>query len=373
LDCFFFPEVISVPLSTSSFDRHLPILPWARILGVALLIFFSLVFFMEIRLAELGYNPTILDSPSKWANERTRASRLGERALILVGGSRIQLGVDLKVLRQETGLEPVQLAIDGSSFGPILAGLAADPAIRGTVLVDYGDNTVIDFAGAAVGYQRYYEKYGDSGTEYSPSARMEKVLGQALHEHFRSYADGASPFSSFLIRIVGNTKRRQYLTTLPDRSRIADYSLVDIPRFYNQRVIRNLGENWDPASPNIETLLAQKIAVLPPVDNQIFLRQTSIIRGFVSMIKARGGRVLFVVLPSSGLVREIEERRYPRELFWDRFVDKVGAPALRSVDSLTLKDFTCPDGSHLDLRDRSNFTQALSRALGLSRHAKIDK
>lgn len=354
-----------MPLSTSSFDRHLPILPWVRILGVALLVFLSLVLFMEIRLAELGYRPTILDSPSSWASERARASRLGERALILVGGSRIQLGVDLGILREETGLEPVQLAIDGSSFGPILAGLAADPTIRGTVLVDYGDNTVIDFAGAAVSYQRYYEKHGVSGTEYSPYAQMEKLLGKVLHEHLRSYADGASPFSSLLVRIAGNIKQRQYLTTLPDRSRIADYTLVDMPRFYYQRVIRNLGDELDPASPGIETMLAQKITTLPPMDNRVFLRQITVIRNFVSMIEARGGRVLFVALPHSGLVREIEERRYPRELFWDRFVAEVGAPALRSVDSPVLNKFTCPDGSHLDVRDRSGFTKALSRVLGL--------
>lgn len=359
-----------MPLSTSSSDRHLPILPWVRILGVALLVFFSLVLLMEIRLAELGYRPTILDWPSRWASERARASRLGERALILVGGSRIQLGVDLGVLREETGLEPVQLAIDGSSFGPILAGLAADPAIRGTVLVDYSDNTVIDFAGAATVYQRYYERHGDNSIEYSPYIRTEKLLGEALHEQLRVYADGASPFSSLLIRIAGNTRQGQYLITFPDRSRMADYSLVDMPRFYYMRVITNLGENLDPASANISTVLERKIATLLPLDNHTFLQQAKAIRVMVEQIQAHGGRVLFVVMPTGGMVREIEERRYPRALFWDRFVKEVGAPALRSVDNPALRNFACPDGSHLDMRDRPDFTRALSRALGLARQIK---
>ena len=323
---------------------------------------------MEIRLAELGYRPTILDSPSRWASERYRASRLGERALILIGASRIQLNVDLEVLRQETGMEPVQLAIDASSYGPIFAGLAADPTIRGTVLVDYTDNPGIDSEGTAAIYQRFYEKYGD-GSGYSPYIWTEKILGKALHECLRTYADGASPFFSLMIRIIGNARQGQYLITLPDRSRMADYNRVKMPRFYYERVIRHLGDKLDPAVADVEKLLAQKIAMLSPLDNQVLLRQTKVIRNFVSAIKARGGKVMFVVMPTSGMVREIDEKRYPRVLFWDRFVQEVGAPALRSADSPTLKDFTCPDGSHLDLRDRANFTRALSRSLGLSHRA----
>lgn len=329
----------------------------------------GLVLFMEIRLANLGYHPTIVDSPSRWADERARASRLGERALILIGASRMLLDVDLQVLRRETGLEPVQLAIDGSSFGPILAGLAADPAVRGTVLVDYSDNTVIDFAGAANVYQHYYEKQevgSISITGYSPYTRTEKALDKMLHERLRSYADGASPFSSLLVRIMGNVAPGQYLTMLPDRSRMADYSLVDMPGFYYRRVIRNLGEELNPESANNEALLAQKISMQQASDNNAFLRQTAVIRDYVSAIKERGGRVLFVALPTSGLVREIEERRYPKKHFWDRFAEEIGVPALRSGDSPALRKFTCPDGSHLDMRDRPEFTQALSRALGLS-------
>ena len=42
-------------------------------------------------------------------------------------------------VRARTGLAPVQLAIDGSSFVPVLDGLARDPSIRGTVIVGFID------------------------------------------------------------------------------------------------------------------------------------------------------------------------------------------------------------------------------------------
>ncbi len=92
--------------------------------------------------------------------ERARASSLGERAVILIGASRMQTAIDLDVLRVRTKQEPVQLAIDASSFIPIRAGLAKDPAIRGTVIVSFMDSTLTmpqDQKSIADRYQSMYE------------------------------------------------------------------------------------------------------------------------------------------------------------------------------------------------------------------------
>ena len=108
----------------------------------------------EWELGRLGYVANASESDARWLHERARASQLGPRALILVGASRIQLGLDLEVLRKETGLEPVQLALDGSGGIPLLAGLARDPSIKGTSLVDYYDNALAAEGGAAVALER---------------------------------------------------------------------------------------------------------------------------------------------------------------------------------------------------------------------------
>jgi hypothetical protein len=65
----------------------------------------------------------------------------------------------------------------------------------------------------------------------------------------------------------------------------------------------------------------------------------------------------------SDYVKAINDRRYPREQFWDLFAADIGAPALHFEDYDTLRDFTCPDGSHLDRRDRTRFTVSLAQAL----------
>jgi hypothetical protein len=86
----------------------------------------------------------------------------------------------------------------------------------------------------------------------------------------------------------------------------------------------------------------------------------------VSAIKSHGGRVIFIKMPSSGMYHEIELRRYPRKQFSDRFSKEVGAPLFQSEDFTALNDFDYPDGSHLDYRDRSRFTVALVRSIGIN-------
>jgi hypothetical protein len=94
-----------------------------------------------------------------------------------------------------------------------------------------------------------------------------------------------------------------------------------------------------------------------------FDENTRSIAAMVERIQGRGGRVVFVAMPSSGLVRDIDERRFPKELFWNRFITIVKAPAVHFEDVAALSRFTCPDGSHLDMRDQMEFTRALASSV----------
>lgn len=315
---------------------------------------------MEIRLAGQSYRPTITDSENKWARQRALASHLGERALILVGASRFQVDLDLDVLRQSTGLEPVQLAISGSPFGPVLAGLANDPTILGTVLVDYYDHNVGDYGGTGAAYERNYVTRKGAG-------ELEELLEEMLHTHLRSYAYGGKPLSALRAGVLGTPMAWQNITVLPDRSMLADYrSDPDTKYAYYHWIIKLLDEHLDPKANGVENMLEKKVALVSPLDKKDFVQEASAIGTMVSAIKSRGGRVLFIKMPSSGMYREFEERRYPRKQFSNRFSKEVGAQLFQSEDFPTLKDFDCPDGSHLDYRDRSRFTAALVRSIGIN-------
>jgi hypothetical protein len=348
-------------------SRLIPGGRWARPLIVAFLAFLFLVVLFEWRLAEQGFVPTIVDTPTSWARERARASHLGSRALILIGASRMQLDVDIEKLRDLSGMQPVQLAIDGSSFVSVLADLADDPDVTGTVLVEYQDEVVNELHrndGSSAALSAWNLKR--SKQSLPDVTDSEAFLTSFLTAHMRSYADGATPFDSLAMRAMVNGATPQYLITLPDRERLADYTKVEMPAFYYGRVLRNSGlpspeglKTWQ----EIDARLESGVENLPVRDLPEYENNVGVIAERVRRIEQRGGHVVFIAFPASGLVRRIEERRYPRERYWDSFARRVGGVALHFSDWPTLSAFNCPDGSHLDMRDRARFTEALAAIL----------
>lgn len=362
-----------MPTFTSSSNRRLPKLAWGTVLGTALVATVLLAATMELRLALRGYQPTVVDGPDLWRHERQRAAALGSRALILVGASRVQLDLDLGVLRRATGLEPVQLGIDGSDFQPVLADLAADPRIRGTVVVDVAEHVMAgSFPGVAADWVARAAAH-DHGARLPGFQDAEDALMRFVRSHLRSYAGGTRPITSLLDRLLPVQPTPQYVITSADRSQWADYSRLPMPWFYYRRVMRNLGQEiplrHGMAAQDLEDELRRRVAALTPGIRglQRYEASSRMLAAQAAAIRARGGQVYFVMLPSSGLVREMERRRFPRAQFWDRFVALVGAPTLHFEDVPAMRDIVCPDGSHLDYRQRAAFTAALVEALGIAR------
>jgi hypothetical protein len=350
---------------TSSSERIGKRMPWVTVLGVSSMIFLACAALIEFELARRGFVPATQDNAGRWVHERKRASSFGKKALILIGASRIQLAFDLDLLRRHTGLEPVQLAVDGSSFEAVLAGLADDPSVTGTIVVDYYDVAVGVDKGTAAAYQRQFLAASGNGFA-SPYATVETELSKIVHDRLAAYADGASPWNSLTTRILSKDAVRSYLTTFPDRSRLADYRRVSMPDFYFNRVAITLGERGGNVG-HTRAALEQRVKEVTPLDDQSFIDAARKVRTKIEKIEARGGRVLFAAMPSSGMVRQIEERRYPQRLFWNQFVRIVGVTAVRASDLPELQDVVCPDGSHVDMRDRQRVTSAMLRALGLQR------
>jgi len=362
-----------VPLSTSSSDapdysRALPSGDWLAAIAVAFGLLVLTIAVMEIALAERGFAPTIVDSPRLWVAQRIAASQLGRRALILVGDSRMQLDVDTTALRSQTHLTPVQLAIDGTSFVPVLEGLAKDPTVLGTVVVQFDDVSLASKTDSSRGadLQAAFDHRSSWILDY---ANTEDWLEDNLHSALRSYADGSLPISALVDRLIAPRPTPQYLRTLPDRSRAADYGKVAMPDWYFGRVMKNLGEDLQQPGMTYEqlyALLVRRIGTLQPEPNQAYEANIPRINAMADAIRRRGGRVIFVVFPTSGLVKAVDDARYPRALFWARFAASSRATTLNFADVPSMQGFICPDGSHLDARQRTAFTTALVAALALA-------
>jgi hypothetical protein len=362
--------------STSSSNRSPPNFPWRPVWVGALAITAIFVGVMELRLLARGFPTTSVDSELSWLRQRERASNLGEKALVLIGDSRMQCDIDTDVLRQRTALEPVQLAIDGNSFVPVLAGLAADPNVRGTILVSFLDETLADDAGAAAdpawpdvagAYESDFEHHRHSGTlNYEAS---EAMLTDAIRSHLRSYADSARPISSLMKRILVPSATPHYAVVLPDRSRLIDFRMVKMPDFYYARAVRTLGQEVDIQSDmayaQVDAMIKARIDALTPRANDVYLQRIASIVAMVAAIEARGGRVVFLAFPTSGFITDMHDKRFPRQQFWNNFAQALPAHATHFADVPELQKFRFPDGSHLDYRNRGAFTLVLANVLGL--------
>lgn len=359
-----------MPLSTSSSNQRLPHASWGSVLMGALAIFATFVIAMELSLAARGFRSTVIDSEALWLKQRHRASDLGARGLILVGDSRMELDVDLDVLRRCTGLAPVQLALDHSSFIPVLRSLADDPSVAGTIIVSFSESAMMAFPHCDTADRLEIAYKQERARRIIPDfTRTETYLTDFIHYHLRSYADGARPMTSLFQRILNPNATPQYITILPDRSKLADYTKIEQQQLYYKRVLSTLGEQA-PSEPGMtfndfKLILQDKIDALKPADSAAYLGRIGGIVKMAHTIEARGGRVFFVMMPRSGYVRQIEDHRFPRQAFWDRFAESLPGHTLHFEDVPGLRDMVCPDGSHLDYRDREHFTRTLVSALGL--------
>jgi hypothetical protein len=371
-----FPVVTRVPSSISNSDiyattRNTAPGNWIGPLVAAAVLLAMIIVFMEARLAAQGFHPSMIDSNVVWAAQRERASALGERALIIVGASRSQTDLDLDTLRRRTGLEPVLLALDWGSIAPVLKGLADDPRITGTVLIDVRANDIASptLQGQSAVFEASWEQ---SRQRWLPDFNLvEDKLSNMWRRSLRSYADGANPISSLLSRVLQPHPVGQYMRTSPMRERLADYQQVTMPNFYLLRVAQRVQDESGvdltqgppvPASV-LEAQIRQEIERMPVADTRAFAANTKAIADMIGNLRRHGAKVMLVEMPTSGLESDLTEKRYPRALFWDRFVEQTGVPGIRSADIPQLRQFTCPDGSHLDYRDRERFTNALADVL----------
>src|SRR5437660_1044247 len=79
----------------------------------------------------------------------------------------------------------------------------------------------------------------------------------------------------------------------------------------------------------------------------------------IEKIRARGGKIVFVRFPHSGGLKELEDRDTPRAQTWDPLLKMTGAPGIYYSDFPELKDFQCPEWSHLSAGDSVEFSKRL--------------
>lgn len=350
-----------VHLSTSSSNERLPKANWLTLwLGIIVIVFLSISFF-EWHLRSLGWSPSVVDSPDLWVEQRQRASNLGDKALILVGASRMQLDIDMSVLREKTDLEPVQLAIDGTSYIPVLENLADDPSITGTIFVSVNAYNMRKGKPDDTSelWVNYYKNIQSRGIE--PYRQINNKVVSFFNNSLVTHLEGAKPYT--IISKLGFQKPSMgnYLITHSDRSRDADYKKVQMPNFYAARLQRHYGNNLVNGSVTFKeffTIYEKAIAETQSFNKEGFSKELNYLLFLVKKIEEKGGKVVLIRFPTGKLVWQVDNKRYPKTLFW-KDIKKQHPQSIHFSELTEASFFNLPDGSHLDFRDKHKFTNTL--------------
>lgn len=292
-----------------------------------------------------GYVPGVIDSKLLWAEQRDRVYTRGSRTpFVILGASRIEFGIDMDALKDALPrYRPVMLAINGHYPLAALRDLAEDENFNGLVLCD------IDARGFSAVYRDMQQPYVDYYHQrWTPSWSVHR----RVLSHWQSTAVIANPDFGLLPNLLrwtggGGEPWRSNVHFYRNRSGDADFRQIDtavLTKAFADGF--KSGMQKDPA---------------PTPEH--WLVELSDVRRWVEQIKERGGEVIFYDTPTSGKLREYADEAFPKSLYWDQFSALIHAPTLSYTEVPALENTPLADGSHLDFRNKFEYTHALVNVL----------
>jgi hypothetical protein len=328
-------------------ERDVPPQPWAKMLGVAVLLVLVLTAFWEWHSRSLGYEPgDIGDDPAAWAAQWRRLSAEQPPAVI-VGDSRILFDTNLDLFQKLTGVRPVQLALEGTNARPVLEKIARSD-YKGLVIVGIADQSYFREA-LGIG-----EKSVKAGDWISPSARISGVLYQGLRRHLALFDDD---------------NRLSYTVAKLDRGWVkgarGPYDDVwKVGETHDGRQFFLWPQIERDAFTRAHTIRMWMIIyhILKP-DAAIIASTQARTRAAVAAIRARGGDVVFVRPPSAPPLRAVENSILPRAKGWDPLLKAANVKGIHADDLPAVNGIAIPEMSHISRACAPLFTDAYVRAL----------
>lgn len=332
-------------------ERKVPRVALGTAACIALAVFAVALGAWEWRMRSLGLQAGDL-GPTRgaWAIERRRIDA-GDVRVAIVGSSRVLFGTDLGEFERVTGVQPVQLALQGSSTRLFMADLAADPDFRGLLIVDVTPLNFFRPGGGGL-FDDALEYYrGESLTQKS-----DHWLDQNLQRAF-AYMDSDYRLMKLLERDVPIPERPGVrgaaagvwkVATTHERRQTHIWERLR----HDERLRGHAVAVWRAAM--------ARVPAPTPAEIETIIQAT---RRDVEAIRARGGEVVFVRPPSSGGLARIEAEKFPLEQVWTRLLAETGAQGFLYADHAQTRGLTCVEESHLSREDAVTFTRAYAQFL----------
>lgn len=314
--------------------RTAPKQPWTRIWVTTAVLVLVCGVALELFVRSRGYEPSLKDDEWSWAWQRSRV--YGPKRVAILGGSRILLAFDADELRRAApGYEPVMLAVNGRHPLAALRDLAADPEFTGIALVDMAERSFL--AEHADSQQPEVDAYHRRWR--APGAMAERWLSTKIQTHV-AIVSAAGVRALEGLATEGDWPQPRYVVTHADRTRYADFRRASLEKMRRAEIVGPVAKTSDAElAARLDEALREEAAG--------------------DAIRARGGSVVYLRMPTCGARWLVDEDQYPKATWWDVFATRTHAVAVHFKDYPTLSDYECPDLSHIDSKDAVRFTRSL--------------
>lgn len=349
-----------MPSSISSSDvpyRQVPDRNWGQAWLICAVLVVAAVAGWEMKARSMQHLPGDYDGYAnftvQWAEERRKLDEPDHGIrLLLLGSSRMLWAADLDILEEQLGTRPLQLAIAGTGPALMLRGIVEDTDFDGLVLVG-----VTPFL-----FNRLNEGFfGEDALRWyegaSPSERSGHRIHSFLSQHLGFLDDGFKLFELI-----------DHYSDFPEREGVWDLSAGEwkLGHHYADRQT----DMWPPVevegSFDNEQILAFWMLGLgrdletPERMEEMAQTAAEFFAPLVEQLRARGGDVVFIRMPSSGKYLEHDLATRYRELTWDPMTEGFGAVAVNSMDYAELSSkLEIPEWSHLSRRSQDDFSRRI--------------
>lgn len=298
-----------------------------------------------------------------WNQERQKIEE-NPAATVIIGSSRVLFGIDLDVWEEERGEKPIQLSMEGTSPLPVLKHLSKDEGFRGTLYVGITpDLFFVSENARAMGRATKQIAYC---AEETPSQKLSHKINMVLESRLVFLDEDQLGLEQLLNYVA--LPNREGVLAFP----VFAYHFTKLSahrqRSMTQAFLNSKGLQQQQA--NVWATFS-KMDTLPPIAGQQLMTLLDTVKVATDRIVKRGGKVIFIRMPSSGgyLVREAV--KFPREQYWDKLLAYTGQKGYYFADYPLLSGFDCPEESHLTPQDARTFTRNLLEILGTDKQPPV--
>ena len=317
-----------------------------------------------------GLKPNIDDNKNLWANQRAKLENFDSNTVVFIGSSRILYDIQLDIWKEGTKTDPVMLAVQGASPVPVFKDIVEKTDYNGLLIVGVTPGLFFSTLFPEASPIRRPQTLVDYYYKRTYAQKLNHKLSVPLQKNLAFYRDGDESWDTDVD-----------LKTLISQIKLEERSEPFYPPFNNFEDITLDRHMKMPQRLITDTAYANTVKKawkfilsgdFPPPERE------AVTNAFVELaekFKKKGGELILVRCPSSGLFKEVESKGFSRDIFWNELVTKTGAKSYNYMDYEQFSDLHLPEWSHLSAEDAQFFTKELIKIMkadGISFNSKTN-